>query len=123
MRWEIELLFRELKTQLNLEHMPSGNKAAAECMLYASLLALILGRVLRHQLASRIDATVPAERWTILFRSVAPLLLDLLVVPPARRSDLERRLRRVLRFEARDPNRHRLSLPDHARAVLPSPPN
>jgi putative transposase len=29
-RWEIELLFRELKSQLRIDHMPSGNKAAAE---------------------------------------------------------------------------------------------
>jgi len=122
-RWEIELLFRELKSHLNLEHMPSGNKAAAECMLYASLLALLVGRTLRRQVASRFELTIPAERWSIIFRSLAPLVLDLLVSPPAQRHDLDRRLLRVLRFEAPDPNRRRLALPDRARAVLPAPPN
>lgn len=122
-RWEIEMLFRELKTQLRLDHIPSGNKAAAECMLYASLLALTLGRNLRRTLASRVDVVFPAERWSILFRSVAPLLLDLLVGAPAYRHHLERRLRRVLHFEAPDPNRQRLSLPDRARSLIPSPPN
>ena len=122
-RWEIELLFRELKSHLNLEHMPSGNKAAAECMLYASLLALLVGRTLRREIAARVDATIPAERWSIIFRSLAPLVLDLLVSRPAQQHDLDRRLLRVLRFEGPDPNRRRRSLPDRARAVLPAPPN
>jgi len=122
-RWEVELLFRELKSQLNLEHMPSGNKAVAECMLYASLLALALDRTLRRDLAARDATTIPAERSSIVFRSVAPLLLDLIVGLPAHRPHLERRLRRVLRAEAPDPNRQRLSLPDRARAIIPTPPN
>ncbi len=107
-RWEIELLFRELKSQLHLDHMPSGNKAAAECMLFASLLALALDRNLRSELANRYGTRIPAERWSIIFRSVAPLLLDLLIGAPLHRRHLERRLRRVLRFEAPDPNRKRL---------------
>jgi putative transposase len=89
-RWEIELLFRELKSQLRLDHMPSGNKAAAECMLYASILALAFDRTLRRDLAARDDLRIPAERSSILFRSVAPLLLDLLVGVPAHRLHLER---------------------------------
>jgi putative transposase len=121
-RWEIELLFRELKSQLRVDHMPSGNKAAAECMLYASLLALAFDRILRRDLAARTAVTIPAERSSILFRSVAPLLLDLLVGLPTHRAHLERRLRRVLRVEAPDPNR-RPSLPDRARAIIPTPPN
>jgi hypothetical protein len=40
LRWEIELLFRELKSQLKLEEMPSGNKSATECLIYAALLTL-----------------------------------------------------------------------------------
>jgi hypothetical protein len=102
--------------------MPSGNKAAAECMLYASLLALALNRALRRTLASH-DRNIPAERSSILFRSVAPLLLELLAGVPSHRAVLERRLRRVLRLEAPDPNRRRLSLPDRARAIIPTPPN
>jgi putative transposase len=122
-RWEIEMLFRELKTQLRLDHIPSGNRAAAECMLHASLLTLALNRNLRRDLASHSDATFPAERWSIVFRSVAPLLLDLLVGAPTSRYHLDRRLRRVLHAEAPDPNRQRLSLPERARALIPSPTN
>ena len=68
-RREIELLFRELKSQLHLDHMPSGNKAAAECMLFASLLALALDRNLRSELANRYGTRIPAERWSIRYRS------------------------------------------------------
>ena len=122
-RWEIELLFRELKSQLRVDHIPSGNKAAAECMLYAALVALAFDRVLRRDLVARDAVAIPAERSSILFRAVAPLLLDLLVGAAPLRAGLERRLRRVLRVEAPDPNRQRLSLPDRARAVIPTPPN
>lgn len=121
-RWEIELLFRELKSQLRIDHMPSGNKAAAECLLFAAILTLALDRKLRRDLAPRSDIQVPAERWSILFRAVAPLVLDLLVGPASERPYIERRLRRVLLVEGPDPNR-RLALPDRARAVIPSPPN
>jgi hypothetical protein len=57
-RWEIEMLFRELKTQLRLDHMPSG-KRPLPSMLHASLLALALNRNLRRDLASHSDATFP----------------------------------------------------------------
>ncbi len=44
LRWEVELLFRDLKTQLRIEDLPTGNKAVAESLIYAALLALALGR-------------------------------------------------------------------------------
>jgi len=79
MRWEIELLFRELKTQLRIEDMPSGNKAVTECLLYASLLALALGRKLhrvlhaRWQRTSLASRTTPTERWTTVLRALTPV--------------------------------------------------
>lgn len=117
-RWEIELLFRELKSQMRLEHMPSGNKAAAECLISASLLALAMSRKLHRLFAPGRPAHLPAERWTILMRLSAPLLLELLLVAPSRRPLLARRLAAMLRHEAPDPNRPRLSLPERARRRL-----
>lgn len=125
MRWEIELLFRELKSQLRLEDMPSGNKAATECLVYASLLALALGRKLHHVLTSRRGADrsrrFPSDRWTSVFRALAPLLLELLLASRERRREIERRLHRTLEYEAPDPNRKRMLLVQRAQAgLLPS---
>ena len=122
LRWEIELLFRELKSQLRIEDMPSGNKAATECLLYSALLALAMGRHLHRVLnaPSRGNTSTtrrrPMERWTTLLRTVAPLLLELLLGPSGRRVPTERRLAAVLTREAPDPNRRRLLLLDRAQA-------
>ena len=117
LRWEIELLFRELKRQLRIEDIPTGNKAISECLIYAALLALALGRSLHTKLTT--DLTWPArrsppERWTSLLRALAPMLLELLLGARDRRLAMERRLLGVLRREAPDPNRRRLLLPDRA---------
>jgi hypothetical protein len=60
----------------------------------------------------------PVHRWTVLLRSVAPLLLELLLAAPDRRGSLKRRLAAVLRSEAPDPNRRRMLLLERAEAGL-----
>ena len=120
MRWEIELLFRELKRQLCIDDMPSGNLAATEVLLYAALLALAFGRNLERVLTSSQNQQpirmCTTERWTTVLRALAPMLLSLLVGPRDHRSYLERRILLTLRWEAPDPNRKRLSLRERAAA-------
>jgi IS4 transposase len=119
LRWEVELLFRELKTQLRIEDIPTGNKAVVECLIYAALLALALGRSLQLAIAaSNPDSArrLPPERWSAVLRAVAPLVLELLLGAHDRRADIGRRLLRVLRREAPDPNRRRPLLPERAQA-------
>ena len=122
MRWEVELLFRELKTQLRLDQMPSGNRAASECLVYAALLALAFGRKIHRVLAGAKDYArklfqhAPTDRWAAVFRTAAWPLLELLLASPVERPRLERRLRRTLTRECRDPNARRLLL--RARAQL-----
>ena len=124
LRWEIELLFRELKTMMRLEHVPSGNKAASECLLYASLLALAFSRKLHATLIktratlARIFDPFPVERWTSVFRSATASLLDLLLATGRRRMALGRRVSRLLLWEARDPNRKRVLLLGRAQAGI-----
>ena len=119
MRWEIELLFRELKSELRIDHIPSGNKAATECLIYAALLALAFGRRLQRALAKgrssrQLLSRCPTDRWTVVFRTAATALLDLLLAAPTVRIPLDRRLREVLRREMLDPNAHRLLLRSRA---------
>ena len=119
MRWEIELLFRELKTPLRAKHMPSANKAAVEALLYASLLALAVARTLHRTVAAQPRGVLepfPIERWTVVIRHVAPALLQLLLAPPTQRWSLGCRILALLRREGADPNFGRLHL--RARAQL-----
>ena len=122
LRWEIELLFRELKSQLRIDDLPSGNKAATQCLLYAALLTMAIGRKLLRVLQMRQNprATTmqpyPKERWTIVLRALAPQLLTLLLGPTQARASLERRLWIVLQREAPDPNRNRRLLLERAQS-------
>jgi hypothetical protein len=44
LRWQIELVFKELKQHLNLEILPSSDRHAVQVLAWASLLALALSR-------------------------------------------------------------------------------
>jgi IS4 transposase len=109
-RWEVELFFRELKLTHRLEQMPTRKRFVAEALIYAALLSLLLSRRL-HALLRRNQPLVP-ERWARIF---ATFSLDILEIALSRRpSTLERRLLRVLRREAADPNRNRPKLLERA---------
>jgi len=122
LRWEIELLFRELKSQFKIDDMPSGNKATTECLVYAALLTMAFGRKLlralqiRHPSTSESVRAFPSERCAIVMRSVAPQLLALILGPPHARLDLESRLWIILQREAPDPNRNRMLLLERAQS-------
>jgi putative transposase len=111
MRWEIELLFGELKSQLSIDQIPSGSKAAVDTLIYAGLLVLAIGRKLHRALQCRSKGLVdrfPLERWSSILRQVANDLLHILLAPTAQRHTLSRRLALLLRSDGKDPNRHRL---------------
>jgi len=121
MRWEIELLFRELKLQCRLDQMPSANPHAVLVLLYASLLTLALGRALHRLLrcaARGIREPFPLERWSIVFAQLAPAVLGPLLAGPLHRCSADRALRALLLHEAADPNRSRLLLRGRAQAGI-----
>jgi hypothetical protein len=112
LRWEVELLFRELKTHHRLAQLPSCKPHIVEALVKASLLCLAACRaVLRRAervLASKLSDHLPHQRWAAVFASCAQDILLCVVarsVPRAQASHVER----VLLHEAVDPNRrHRL---------------
>lgn len=113
LRWQIELLFKELKTYFRLEDMPSSKAVIVEALLYAALLTLVASRrvldVVRKHLRDTADR-VPAMRWAAIFISVAH---ELLLVVTRRTVSSRRALRDVARlmfYEALDPNRKRHGL-------------
>lgn len=76
-RWEIELLFQELISTYGLDGLPSRKPAVVKVLVLASILPLVVSRVLlgllREEAAKRgEDPTFPRERLGRVFQSVAP---------------------------------------------------
>lgn len=44
LRWQIELVFKELKQHLNLTEVPTSDRFAAQILIWASLIALVISR-------------------------------------------------------------------------------
>lgn len=44
-RWEVELLFRELKTHFSADKIPTSNPQAAQAMLWTGILTLVIHRI------------------------------------------------------------------------------
>jgi IS4 transposase len=116
-RWEVELLFRELKTIYRIEQIPSKNRWVSECFIYAAVLTLLVSRKLRRWLVSRrpgLAKRVPMDRFAILLETFSQDFLDILIGPRALRLPLARRLRLILLHEAIDPNKWRMHLTERA---------
>ncbi len=77
-RWEVELLFRELKTQYSLDEFTTSKKHVVEILLYAALLSLLVSRDLLDLVTEQADDELvfPPERWAATFRSHAQLILQ-----------------------------------------------
>jgi putative transposase len=108
LRWEVELLFRELKTHHRLAQLPSCKPHIVEALVKASLLCLsacraVLRRVERA-LASTHSDHLPHQRWAAVFASCAPDILLCVVARNAPRAQASH-VERVLLHEAIDPNR------------------
>ena len=90
-RWEVELLFRELKSRYGLEKFDTSKAYIVKIQITAALLTLVVSRAILRVLVDHAeergeDATFPTERWATTFRSYAQLILmelaDLYGFPP-----------------------------------------
>jgi IS4 transposase len=77
-RWEVELLFRELKTQYGLDEFDTSKKHIVEILVYAALLSLLVSRDLLALVTEEADDEIvfPPERWAATVRSHAQLILS-----------------------------------------------
>ena len=55
-RWEVELIFRELKTHLRIAHLASARRAVVEALVYAAMIGLAVSRSLWRSLRACLDA-------------------------------------------------------------------
>ncbi len=105
LRWQVELLFKELKSHYRLDQMPSRKREVVESLLYAAVLTLVASHALLDALRRRLPPgrSIPSLRWAAVFATVAPVLLTavLRLVTRARPPD---DLWLLLLSEAIDPN-------------------
>jgi hypothetical protein len=119
-RWEVELLFKELKSTYNLDQIPTSNPVAVEALILVALISLVVSRVLLDLLRKIADRDtagkdsddplhIPLRRWSRVFSRYGGLILRRIARylgydPP------EENLLELLLAAAVDPNPHRLSL-------------
>jgi len=106
-RWQIELLFKEMKSHYRLDDMPSRKKHIVEALLLASVVTLLASRRLLQAVRDKLrDARrcVPEGRWAGVFSSVAGQLLDLMLAPAKIAAAMARWVEMMLLHEAVDPN-------------------
>jgi len=106
LRWQVELLFKAMKSHGHLDQLPSRKKCVVDCLVWASVLSLLASQALYRLIRSLLDPdqALPLLRWAAKFAVVAGDLLPLLVHPDRAR---ERQLREYLLYNAPDPNRQR----------------
>lgn len=112
-RWQIELVFRELKSRYELEALPSAKADAVEALILSSVIGLLASRRLleavRRQL-SEDRRRVREERWSALLATLGTSVLEVVLLPTRVAVALGERLEAILLHEAPDPNVKRLSL-------------
>jgi len=76
-RWEVELLFRELKTQYERDEVDTSKPYVVNILLYAAMLSLLVSRDLLDLVSEQADDEIvfPPERWAVTFWSHAQLIL------------------------------------------------
>jgi putative transposase len=106
-RWQIELLFKELKSYYRLGDIPSRKAHIVEALLYATLTTLIVSRRLlqavREALRRR-QRIIPEGRWAAIFTTVSAAILDLLLAPAHLARHMAKWIEAMLLNEAIDPN-------------------
>jgi hypothetical protein len=114
-RWEIELLFKELKTNYRMDDLPSKKKHVVEALVYAAILTLITSHKMLAELRRQRrfpPEVLPRLRWAQLFETVATLALIIMVRPPATTKSLNALVGSMLIHEAPTPNKSRTGLID-----------
>jgi putative transposase len=112
-RWQVELLFAQLKSLFRLDQVASRKPQVVHALLWAAVLSLLAADQLRRVVLRRSrldDASCPRQRWARLFARIAEDLLRLVLSPPRQVAHLNAPLLKLLRHEAPDPNRNRPGL-------------
>ena len=84
-RWQIELIFKELKSHYRLEELPTRKAHIVESLLLGAVLTLLASRRLLLAVQERLRRTsykMPEQRWAAIFAAAAPAILDTVLLLP-----------------------------------------
>jgi len=106
LRWQVEILFKAMKSHGHLDQLPSRKKAIVECLVWASILATLASQVLQRLVRQAVDRDrhIPLLRWAALFERFA---WDVLVAAVTNSEVLGEDWFSIMIQEAPDPNRNR----------------
>ena len=111
-RWEIELIFKELKSGYRLDEISSRRKEVVESFIYSAVITLIVSRRLLRALAPHLGTgaqRVTGSRWWRLFVTYSHTIL-FAVTTQSRETAATRELLEILMHEMVDPHVHRKPL-------------
>ncbi len=120
-RWQVELIFKELKSHYRLEDLPTRKAHIVETLLLGAVITLLVSRRLLDAVRRRLLRTgkrLPEQRWATILAAAAPAMLDVLLLPRAASNAIARRLEPMLLHEAADPNRRRKLLVERVEASV-----
>ena len=83
-RWQIELIFKELKSHYRLDELPTSKAHIVETLLLGAVITLLVSRRLLQAVRERLRCTaykMPEQRWAALFAGAATTILDIVVLP------------------------------------------
>ena len=106
-RWEIELLFKEMKSDYRLDEVHTSKRHIVETLLYASVVTLLVSRRLMGAVREKLRSTarqIPEARWGAMFAGFATSALELVLAPAALAREMAVWLEAMLLHEALDPN-------------------
>ncbi len=106
-RWEVELLFKELKGFYGLDEIPSGKREVAEALILAAVLAAVVSRTLLTVMRRRLSALrrrLPTRRFAAIFSTVARQVLIAILASGRYARECWERIEMTLLAEVVDPN-------------------
>jgi putative transposase len=112
-RWQVELVFKELKSHYRLDELSTRKAPIVEALILSSIITLLVSRRLLDAVRRRLRVhrhRIREGRWAALFAAVAHSIIDLVLLPKRTARILAKRLEPMLLHEALDPNVSRLSL-------------
>jgi len=121
LRWQIERTFKELKQNLNLGSIPTKNEHAARAFIWASLIALLVSRVIAGVLAPlghAVGLALPVRLNLVsrTLRTLHRLLIPALDLPTPRGATKQNNLPQLLMNSAAQPTPQR---PDSFARLIP----
>ena len=111
-RWEIELLFKELKSGYRLDHLDSKRVEVVQALIYSAILTLLVSRRLLRVVAASVREgreRITVGRWWRMLQAYGQEILLLILRPPREIAGL-RGLYKTIVHELVDPHTNRRPL-------------